>query len=405
MSGRRGNGEGSIYPYEHGFRAYTWVTTPTGRRQRKYVSARTREEAHRKLLKLQQAAARGPVATRVPTIEAYLNAWLCEVVRPSLAPSTAANYAMFTRLYILPALGPKRLDRLTVRDVQTWVNGIRVRCQCCAQSKDAARLTPVCCAIGKCCRQIPKDWTVRQAWAVLRAALSQAERDEVVSRNVAGLVRMPLPRPERPQVWSVEDARTFLESSQTAGDPLHAGYILMLVLGLRRGELLGLSWEDIDLDTGEIRVRWQLQRVNGELTRRPTKTRSSDALLPLPQICVDALRSHKQLAASRRASAGPAWHHTGLLLTTRFGLPLDPRNFHRLFKERADAAGVPVVSVHSTRRTCASILVELDVHPRVAMQILRHSQIAVTMDIYSQVTSASTREALARLGSRLSFET
>jgi integrase len=84
-------------------------------------------------------------------------------------------------------------------------------------------------------------------------------------------------------------------------------------------------------------------------------------------------------------------------------LPIDPRNFHRKFKERATAAGVPVVPVHSTRRTCASLLVELDVHPRVAMQILRHSQIAVTMDIYSQVASASTREALTRLGSRLDY--
>ncbi len=77
---------------------------------------------------------------------------------------------------------------------------------------------------------------------------------------------------------------------------------------------------------------------------------------------------------------------------------MDPRNFHRFFKERAAAAGVPVIPVHSTRRTCASLLVELDVHPRVTMQILRHSQIAVTMDIYAQVAPASTRAALAKLG-------
>ena len=85
-------------------------------------------------------------------------------------------------------------------------------------------------------------------------------------------------------------------------------------------------------------------------------------------------------------------------------LPYEPRNFYRQFRIRAAKAGAPVVSVHSTRRTCASLLVELDVHPRVAMQILRHSQIAVTMDIYSQVTSACTRAALARLGSWLDFE-
>jgi integrase len=87
------------------------------------------------------------------------------------------------------------------------------------------------------------------------------------------------------------------------------------------------------------------------------------------------------------------------VFTTRYGLPLYPRNFHRMFKERAVAAGVPGVWVHSTRHGCASVLVELEVHPRVAMQVLRHSRIGVTMDIYSQVAAAGTRDALSRLGS------
>jgi integrase len=135
--------------------------------------------------------------------------------------------------------------------------------------------------------------------------------------------------------------------------------------------------------------------------RRGTKTASSDAGRPLPDICLDALRSQRALTNSRRLEAGEAWHDSGLVLTTRYGLTIDPRNFHRKFQERARAAGVPVVSVHSTRRTGTSLRVELDVHPRMATQILRHSQIAVTMDIYSQVPSASTRETLARRGSPL----
>lgn len=89
------------------------------------------------------------------------------------------------------------------------------------------------------------------------------------------------------------------------------------------------------------------------------------------------------------------------MITTGYGMPIDPRNFHRLFKQRARKAGVPVISVHSTRRTCASLLVAMNVHPRVAMAILRHSQIAVTMDIYSQVSSESTRQALLQPGSAL----
>jgi integrase len=401
MSKRRHNGEGSVYPYPHGFRGYVWVTTPAGRRVRKYVTAPTREEVLGKLQQIRAAAARGPVVTKSPILAAYLEGWLEDVVRPTLAPATASNYDLFVRLYIAPNLGSRRVDRLSVREVQTWVNRLRTQCQCCAQGKDAAREQPVCCAVGSCCRQVPREWTVHQAWMVLRGALAQAMRDELVSRNVASLVRMPVPRPESRSVWTVEHARQFLESSRNDGDPLHAGYVLMLVLGLRRGELLGLGWDEVDLAAQEASIRWQLQRVSGQLVRRRTKTASSDAVLPLPDICLDALRSQRALTNGRRLEAGEAWHDSGLVLTTRFGLPIDPRNFHRKFKERAGAAGVPVVSVHSTRRTCASLLVELDVHPRVAMQILRHSQIAVTMDIYSQVASASTREALARLGSRL----
>ena len=165
MSKRRHNGEGSVYPYESGFRGYTWVTTPSGRRKRKYVAAKTREDVLGKLQKIRAAADKGPVETQLPTLAVFLEGWLEDVVRPTLAPSTVANYDLFVRRYIVPDLGAKRLDRLSVRDVQTWVNKLRIRCQCCAQGKDAARRVPVCCAVGSCCRQIPRDWTVsRHGW-------------------------------------------------------------------------------------------------------------------------------------------------------------------------------------------------------------------------------------------------
>lgn len=167
----------------------------------------------------------------------------------------------------------------------------------------------------------------------------------------------------------------------------------MLVLGLRRGELLGLAWDDVDLERGEARIAWPLQRVGGELMRRRTKTTSSDAVLPLPDICIGALRDRQELEEKWRADAAEAWQGSGLVLTTRYGIPVDPRNFHRMFKERAAKTGVPVAAVHSARRTCASLLV--------AMAILRHSQIAVTMDIYSQVSTESARQALLQLGSVL----
>jgi len=398
---KRHNGEGSIYPYRNGFAAHVWITTPEGRRQRKSVYGTTREQVHAKWLKLHEQARRGPVVPRSPKLTDFLDGWLKDVVHPGLAPATVANYELFVRLYIVPDLGSKKLDKLTVRDVQTWVNALRSRCQCCAQGKDTSRDEPRCCAVGNCCRQLASEWTVHQAWMVLRGALSAAMRDEMVSRNVASLVRVPVPRPQKPTTWSVDEARQFLESARADADPLYAGYVLMLVLGLRRGELLGLAWEDVDVQAEEAHVRWQVQRVKGELLRRRTKTTASDAPLPLPDICVKALEQRRVTEARWRLVAGKSWGESALVLTTRFGDPIDPRNFHRYFKARAEKAGVPVISVHATRRTCASLLVALDVHPRVAMAILRHSKIAVTMDIYSQVSSASTRAALKRLGSQL----
>jgi hypothetical protein len=165
MTGKRANGEGSIYTYKNGYAAYVWITTPAGRRQRKYVYGKTREDVHEKWLKLHRESKRGPVASTVPNLATYLGEWHRDVVAPNLAPHTVENYEMFIRLYIGPDLGAKRVDRLTIRDVQQWLNALRVRCTCCAQRKDERRSEARrrCCAIGQCCRSLPSDWTIHQA--------------------------------------------------------------------------------------------------------------------------------------------------------------------------------------------------------------------------------------------------
>jgi integrase len=203
----------------------------------------------------------------------------------------------------------------------------------------------------------------------------------------------------------VDEARAFLESARADDDPLYATYVLVLVLGLRRGEALGLSWDDINLDKREISITRQLQRSRGELLHRETKTPGSDAILPLPDICVAALRLRAERQAADRAKAGDIWQDTGLVFTTSYGTPYEPRNFARHFTLRCAKAGVRYIRVHDTRRTCASLLVALNVHPRVAMQILRHSQIAVTMHVYSEVPSEATQDALRRLGQSLDWPT
>jgi integrase len=397
----RGNSEGSIYPVPGGWRAYAWVTGPDGIRRRKYVKAVTYEDTQRAWRRLRAQADRGPVASNLPTLREYLAYWLSEVVKPNLAPKTYEFYELFARLYIIPHLGAKRLDKLTAPDVRRWLNQIRQVCQCCAQGKDAHRPEERrrCCAIGKCCHQAPSQRTLKDARATLRAALTHAvNEDELISRNVAAMIRLPSGRVRKARAWSVTEACQFLESARAGNDPLYAGYVLMLVLGLRLGEVLGLPWANVNLEAAEVDVSWQLQRVGRHLHHRETKTPGSDALLPLPAICAAAIKLQAEKQATWRHDAGQVWRDHGLVITTRRGTPYEPRNFTRHFAARCDAAGVRYITPHGVRRTCASLLAALDVHPRVAMRILRHSKITVTMEIYTEVPDQAARDALRRLG-------
>ncbi len=405
----RANGEGSIYPYRKGYAAYVWVTTPTGESARKYVYGRTREIVHDKWVQLQAKATEAPIPTSTPTLAQFLKRWLADVVEPNLEPATYAYYETMSRLYIIPALGKKRLDRLQTRDVQRWLNKLAKTCQCCAQGKDAARPEDRqrCCAVGACCKSFAGRRTVQAVRNTLRAALNHAKgSDELVSRNVAALVKVPSPprRRRKGSAWSVEEASRFLASAREDHDPLYAAYVLILVNGLRKGEVLGLTWPSADLDGGELDIAWQLQRVGKQLIhKKRVKTEESDAddTVPLPDICSSALRLRREEQDRARQRAGDRWQDSDLVFTTRWGTSIEPRNFNRSFDSRCAKAGVMRIRVHDTRHTCGSLLAALDVHPRVAMEILRHAKIATTMEIYTEVPDAITRAALKKLGDSL----
>ncbi|MBD0738962.1 tyrosine-type recombinase/integrase [Streptomyces sp. CBMA29] len=406
MSTKRSNGEGSIYPYKNGHAAYVWVTKPDGKRARKYVYGKTRDEVHDKWIRLHAEAKNGPVATRHRTVAQFLAYWLESIVKPNLAPLSYVSYEGCARLYINPHLGAKRLDKLTVREVREWLTKLAGTCQCCAQGKDAKRpkehANPArrqrCCAIGECCESYPSRRVVQAARDALRAALSHAVMEEEISKNVAKLVTVPKPRRRKIKPWSVVEAGRFLEHVARTDDSLCAAWVLVLVLGLRRGEVLGLTWKSIDFEAGELYVDHQIQRAGREILHRETKTEDSDDFLPLPELCLSALRLRREQQRAQRTTAGELWQDSReLVFTTKFGTPIEPGNMTRMFAGRARRAGVRAIPLRNTRHTCSSLLVALGVHPKVAMRILRHSQIAMTMEVYAEASEEEVRDALRQL--------
>ena len=197
---------------------------------------------------------------------------------------------------------------------------------------------------------------------------------------------------------------------------LYPLWVLIIVMAMRKGEALGLIWPEgenwppVDDDTALIDLEWQLQRVGGHpLTHKQVlKADGSTDTLPLPPIGITALRIAKRNQDQARTDEWPRTcicgeKHT-FVFTTRNGQPIEPRNINRAFDIRCARYGVRRITIHDTRRTCGSLLAALDVHPRVAMAILRHSRIALTMEIYTQVPDKVTRAALRRLSDWLDHD-
>ena len=410
---KRGGAEGSFYHRgfskqgrDLGYAGYVWVDRPNGKREREYVYGKDREACRSKWLKLQVKAASSPVASGALTVEKYLQYWLEEVVQPYKAPGTYDNHERFARLYIIPGIGKKSLNRLRTRQLQTWFNEVARTCQCCAQGKDERRMPAErrCCArpVKECCRDFPSADCLNGIRTTLRAVWNHAHRSgEVDGNNPVLGVELASPRRGRHLWWSSDEASQFLASTREHDPRLYAAYVLILVLGLRRGEVLGLQWTSIDLEREELTVALQLQRIRGELLLRSTKTPASMATIPLPDICVAALKDHRRYQHQMALKAGEAWRDLGFVFTSQYGMAVEPRNFNRSFHAQVELAGVRRIKVHDARRTCASLLADLDVHPRHAMQILRHAKFSMTMEVYTEVSSKATRAALQRLGESL----
>ncbi len=400
---RRANGEGTIAQRKDGrYEVKAFVLTTAGRVERKSAYARSYDEARKKLTELLSQSDHGiPVASASWTVAQYLGYWLEHIVREERRPKTYQGYESVVRLHLIPALGKKRLDKLTAREVRVFITQIREECQCCKNGVDVKRDRPQCCAKTprQCCQTRLSTRMVQSIHAVLRNALECAVREETIPRNVAKLVKVTTPRYKVNRGLTTAQARAVLKAA--ANHRLYTLYVLALCLGLRRGELLGLHWADIDLDGEKLEVIHTLQRVGGELRFVPPKTEDSARTVPLRPFCVAALREHRKRQFAERSSAWPDWDDHGLVFPSRLGTPMEPDNLRRSWATIRQTANLDAVRFHDLRHTCVTLLLDLGVPPHIVREIVGHSDIEVTMTIYAHVSLDDKRAALHKLGAVL----
>jgi len=360
---KRANGEGTIGQRSDG-RWQGRVSLPHG--ARKSVYGATQAEVRQKVKDLIRAHEDGvDVTARRETVAAYLDRWLADAVKPKNAPKTYSSYSETVRVHIVPSLGRIQLARLTGADVAGLL-----------RTKSDAGLSPR---------------TVAYIRAVLRSALNRAIRWGVIGKNPVLMTDAPKQVRTEVRPWTPEQARTFLTAA--GGDRLETLYRLALSLGLRMGEALGLRWSDVDLVVGELRVRQAIQRVDGKLSIVGLKTEKSRRTVAMPATLVRSLTQHRDRQAFERAVAGSSWSDSGLVFTNGIGTALEPSNVLQRFKALSRRAGVPEQKFHALRHGAATLMLAQGVPLKVAADILGHSQLATTADLYAHVLPAQHRAA------------
>ncbi|HEX6554946.1 MAG TPA: site-specific integrase [Ktedonobacteraceae bacterium] len=378
--GRRGNGEGTIYERANGTYAATF-TLAGGKRRTLY--AKTYKEAQEKLKRALYEQQQGTLVTAPQqTVAQYLTDWLEHSQKQSVRPRTYERYEEIARLHIIPALGRHKLHQLSAQHVQAFYT-----------QKLEAGLSAL---------------TVISFHNLLHKALDTAVRWGLVARNVCDAVSPPRRRRFEVKPLTLEQVQRLLAAVE--GHRLAALFKLALATGMRRGELLGLKWQDIDLAKGTVQVRRVLSRIPSRLPGRgyaeaEPKTQRSRRTIVIAPFALEALKEHRARQLGEKQRAGAGWLEHDFVFCTPLGTHLNPtRDMLDLLKVFLKRAGLPDIRFHDLRHSSATLLLSLGVHPKVVQEILGHSQISMTLDIYSHVLPGMHQDAMARLNAALAVE-
>jgi integrase len=380
---KRGNNEGSIYKMRDGrWRAAVTIgKDASGKLKRKVFTAATRHEVKDELTDALKDLKSGiPIVSEKQTVARFLDHWLKQVVTARVRPKTLRTYSDLVNMHISPALGAVPLGKLSPQQVRQFLN-----------AKLEAGLSPR---------------TVKHLLVTLRGALAVAVKDGQIPRNVAALVDPPrAPQPEI-QAFDPEQARAFLEAVR--GSRMEAAFTAAVAVGLRQGEILGLKWEKVNLETGNLTVRAALQRVDKKLTRVEPKSQSSRRTILLPAVCVAAFAQHRRDQDLTRKWAGSRWQETGYVFSTRIGTPMDPRDllreYYAITRPKPKEAGTPApkmpfpaIRFHDLRHSAATLLLAQGVSPRYITELLGHSQVSFTMQTYAHILPEVQKQVATKM--------
>lgn len=377
--GKRGNGEGSIYRQKDNLWA-ACITLDTDKgRKRKYFYGKTRKEVQEKLASAQHERQQGTLITApTQTVEQFLTHWLT-VHKTSVRARTYERYEGFVRLHVVPGIGRVQLQKLSAQHLQ----GLYAK-------KLEEKLSPT---------------TVNSLHMMLHRALKDAVRWGLIARNVCDLVSPPRKAKYEFQPLTVEQVNRLLEV--TRGHYMEALFKLALVTGMRRGELMGLKWQDIDFANGTLQVRRILTRVPTQLPGKgfveaEPKTQKSRRNIVIAPLALEALKQHRIRQLEAKLKVGPLWQDHDYVFCTSIGTHLNPtRDILDELKKLLQKAGLPDIRFHDLRHSAATLLLNAGVHPKVVQEILGHSNISMTMDVYSHVLPTMQREAMNKLNDTL----
>ncbi len=353
-----------------------------GKRRQKWQGGfRTRKDAERELTRVLHELNTGAyVEPSKFTVSEYLGQWLEHYAKTNVAPKTAERYAEIVKVHLAPALGGHPLARLQPLHIQTYYS----------QALQSGRRD----GQGGLSAQ-----TVLHHHRVLREALRQAVKWQLLARNPADAVEPPRPRRHETRTLDEEATARLLEAVK--GGRLYLPVLLAATTGMRRGEILALRWQDVDLRAGTLAVRQSMEQTREGCRFKQPKTQKSRRVIALPPLAVEGLRRHKAEQAKQKLLLGPGYQDNGLVCAQPDGQPWSPGALTNAFRYVVRRAGYPGIRFHDLRHGHASQLLRAGIHPKVVSERLGHSTVGITLDTYSHVLPGLQEEAARRIDTAL----